>query len=615
MKSMRHTAGLSALLLMPVLAWGQGMGLLDEDPAVIAALPQIPKYRAFLPPQVDLSGWFPPAGSQGTQGSCVGWAVGYGLRSYYYNRALNRDSSIAPPFSPSFVFNRIRSQPPGCDGGSRVTDALSLLVSDGVPPLSVFPYTYQSCNSEPDNFVRKEAAKSKIKSYKRLDVSRPDDIKGALHKGHPVVIGMKVNNAFQRLDGNTVFSDAAPAPGEGGHAMVVAGYDESRRAFRLFNSWGDDWGDKGFGWVSYEAFAKRTQNAFVAEVDFELAPDAPLRPSDLPPAVVVKPLVIPEVEPAPKPAVVVSNTIVVTPPPSVKPPVAVVTPVPTPSPAPAPTPAVVVTPTPAPAPAPAPVVVAVVTPTPTPAPAPAPAPAPTPSPAPAPTPAPAIDWAARAEDFRAFARQRNCSQVVAEASAQDPKQLRLSGFVGDATERDALLRKAEELGLSAQAGAVKVHAWPQCEALLTFQALFDRDRKLRLQPSGTAGSDGTLELRDGQFLTLDITSPSYPAYVYVTYIPADGSAIQLMQPRLGSTVVAPATRIRLGDDPKQRRFKVSAPLGEEMVIVFAADRPLFPDALPSLIEERQFLTLFRQALLSDPSLRAAASIALLRTKP
>ena len=45
----------------------------------------------------------------------------------------------------------------------------------------------------------------------------------------------------------------------GGHAIVLVGYDEDTRRFRLLNSWGDDWKGDGTSWVDYdylEAYGK-----------------------------------------------------------------------------------------------------------------------------------------------------------------------------------------------------------------------------------------------------------------------------------------------------------------------------------------------------------------------
>ncbi len=74
----------SVLMMLPSAVMAQG--LVREPEELYKSFPVLPTYRDFLPPQSDLSGGFPPAGNQGNQGSCVAWAVGYDLRSYYEGR-------------------------------------------------------------------------------------------------------------------------------------------------------------------------------------------------------------------------------------------------------------------------------------------------------------------------------------------------------------------------------------------------------------------------------------------------------------------------------------------------------------------------------------------------
>lgn len=37
----------------------------------------------------------------------------------------------------------------------------------------------------------------------------------------------------------------------GGHAVLCTGYDDKRQAFRIKNSWGTGWKDKGYFWMPY----------------------------------------------------------------------------------------------------------------------------------------------------------------------------------------------------------------------------------------------------------------------------------------------------------------------------------------------------------------------------
>lgn len=38
---------------------------------------------------------------------------------------------------------------------------------------------------------------------------------------------------------------------EGGHAVVLVGYDDPKKAFLVRNSWGDAWGMRGYFWMPY----------------------------------------------------------------------------------------------------------------------------------------------------------------------------------------------------------------------------------------------------------------------------------------------------------------------------------------------------------------------------
>lgn len=42
----------------------------------------------------------------------------------------------------------------------------------------------------------------------------------------------------------------------GDHAMLMVGYDDSKQAFRVKNSWGSDWNEGGYVWMSYDFVSK-----------------------------------------------------------------------------------------------------------------------------------------------------------------------------------------------------------------------------------------------------------------------------------------------------------------------------------------------------------------------
>ena len=271
------TAANTALLFLALtLACASGVsaqGLVFEPDEAYAQYPKLERHRAFLPERVDLSARFPTPGDQGEQGSCVGWAVGYAARSYYAvireGRPRNQIGEIP---SPAYIYGAIK--PAGdCDTGSLITKALDLLSRDGALSLARYPYNDRMCPAP----NRVASPQFRIANWRALTIGQIDDAKGALAKGHPVIIGSQVTKDFLRLRGDAVWrGEGERIPG--GHAMTLVGYDERRQAFRVINSWGTKWGVGGFGWIGYEAYRAYVRQAYVMDVAAGPGP-APFTPA------------------------------------------------------------------------------------------------------------------------------------------------------------------------------------------------------------------------------------------------------------------------------------------------------------------------------------------------
>jgi len=90
--------------------------------------------------------------------------------------------------------------------------------------------------------------------YVRRDAGIPtvEEMKKALCKYGPLASSVKVTPAFQAYAGG-VFNEFAPVNGENdvNHAIVIVGWDDSKKAYLVKNSWGEHWGEKGYVWVEY----------------------------------------------------------------------------------------------------------------------------------------------------------------------------------------------------------------------------------------------------------------------------------------------------------------------------------------------------------------------------
>lgn len=274
------------IVIQPEESARHATGLVRADPATYHALAEVPQFRAFYPPAWDLSPMMPPPGNQGQQGSCVAWAVGYAARSYYLKRDFAADISQAENIlSPAFVFNSLRTPRGNCGGGTAITSALDLLKSEGGVPLNTLPYTPSDCYALPSaDTLQQFSTRFRIKGYSRVEGSNQDDVKGQLYGGNPVIFAIDLPTEFEHYGaGSGVIDDSVDSGPSHGHAMVLVGYDDARQAFRFVNSWGKDWGDNGFGWISYRAAAALWLEGYVMRVETPppSPPPAPPAPSAL----------------------------------------------------------------------------------------------------------------------------------------------------------------------------------------------------------------------------------------------------------------------------------------------------------------------------------------------
>ena len=230
---------------------------------------------------VDLSSKFPPIGDQGQYGTCVTWAVGYnmktalnGIENSWTTADLAKTSNQT---SPKDLWFAIPSASKGSNcGGTNFEPAMDALISKGAASLSTSPYTsLGNCNGTATG-----SSTNKLANYRKIAYSSSltktkssgldaENFKGYLNAGRPIAIGAKLGDRFMTWNSSSVISsDTYRDPGmqHAYHAMVLVGYDDSKSAFRVRNSWGRTWGDNGSIWVDYDFFLKNfCFAAFVAQ--------------------------------------------------------------------------------------------------------------------------------------------------------------------------------------------------------------------------------------------------------------------------------------------------------------------------------------------------------------
>ena len=260
------------------------------------ALPtDIEKYRSIgqaplpigsnIPNSVDLSKFMPPVGNQYPQNSCVAWAVGYANYSYinksingcdYLNENTINNNCI---FSPSYIYNQING---GQNRGTYFQDAFNIMQTQGIAPLSAMPYIPNNWWNQPDNNSKQIAANYKIASYWQLGQTGEDlyiESKAFLAKGIPIIISVKVDNYLKRTQNFPnpyIWNNWNGLIEQMGHAMLLVGYDDNIQAFKFINSYGTQWGNNGYGYITYNMYKKVINEAFIIQTKYDLSSSSTL---------------------------------------------------------------------------------------------------------------------------------------------------------------------------------------------------------------------------------------------------------------------------------------------------------------------------------------------------
>ena len=139
------------------------------------------------------------------------------------------------------------------DAGAAIRDGVKSLVNLGVCTEKKWPYTISKFTVKPPAACYQEATKHQVTSYHRILTLQ--QMKQCLAEGYPFVFGFTVYESFESPAVAKTGKLDLPKPTEkslGGHAVCAVGYDDSTKRFLVRNSWGADWGLKGYFTMPYD---------------------------------------------------------------------------------------------------------------------------------------------------------------------------------------------------------------------------------------------------------------------------------------------------------------------------------------------------------------------------
>jgi GNAT superfamily N-acetyltransferase len=108
-----------------------------------------------------------------------------------------------------------------------------------------------------------EAKKFRAGRYQR--VRTLDDCKRVMGnvRPFPVLASFEITDKWRDAPSGTIPTAAPNDVSLGNHTVLLVGYDDSRAEFTFQNSWGEDWGDGGYGTIGYETFEATCWEAWV----------------------------------------------------------------------------------------------------------------------------------------------------------------------------------------------------------------------------------------------------------------------------------------------------------------------------------------------------------------
>jgi C1A family cysteine protease len=211
-----------------------------------------------LPDVMDMRPHLSAVEDQGDLGSCTGNAL-VGAMEYLENKSLGFENDH-PNFvnlSRLFVYfnERMMEGTINKDDGALICDGVMTLSQYGVCSELIWPYTISQYKLKPPDPAYTEALTRRITVFSKVDQTN-EALRRTLAAGNPIVVGITLYDSFESdavaADGKVPMPNTRTEKCLGGHAVLICGYDHINQVYIVRNSWGPDWGDKGYFYLPYD---------------------------------------------------------------------------------------------------------------------------------------------------------------------------------------------------------------------------------------------------------------------------------------------------------------------------------------------------------------------------
>jgi len=131
--------------------------------------------------------------------------------------------------------------------GTQMRDNAKIFQKVGVAMELFCPYSEEDYNLEPNWMADFSAGFNRAKGYSFL--YSLEEIKDAISQRIPVACSIQIFSNFYKFE---EVLKIASGTLQGGHAMMIVGYDDETQTFEVLNQWGRSWQGDGFFKISYK---------------------------------------------------------------------------------------------------------------------------------------------------------------------------------------------------------------------------------------------------------------------------------------------------------------------------------------------------------------------------
>lgn len=229
-----------------------------------------------LPKEFGLYDYIPMVGDQGEDRKCAAFASAFYMKTIA-NNFLNKISARTSDFyknadnyvfNPEYTFTLCKKGELPCENGIELEEALSVIKFLGAVTYSETVALLKTKEVNCHESFYKDLSETSTKHQSSDMVSIPYseiEIKSLIYTGKPVGIVGWVDNTFKDIGKDTKYTSgkvpffwnsySLTAPFNkralGKHSMVLIGWSDPLKSFIAINSFGLDWGNRGYVFIPY----------------------------------------------------------------------------------------------------------------------------------------------------------------------------------------------------------------------------------------------------------------------------------------------------------------------------------------------------------------------------